>query len=114
MCSVTDGMNHLSATYLLYKLYSPTTTENPLAVQEHDIHREKIKFWCVIHSEGVLDPIYFNSKTVGKEDHCELFNTYVRKERQNFPKNIYLEKMVHQSTQVDIRVRFLTNLKKTG
>ena len=95
-------------------MYNITRTENPRAVQEHDMHREKIKFWCVIHSEGVLDPIYFNSKTVGKEDHCELFYTYVRNERQNFPINIYLEKMVQQSTQVDIRVRFLRNSKKTG
>ena len=51
------------------------------------MHGEKITAWCAIHSEGMLDLYYFNDETVRKEHCCELLNTYVRNERQNFPEN---------------------------
>ena len=62
-------------------------TENPRAIQEHEVHSEKITVWCAIHSEGVLDPYYFNNETVRKEDYCQLLDTYVRDEAPNFPTN---------------------------
>ena len=61
--------------------------ENPRAIQEHEMHSEKITVWCAIHSEGVLDPYYFDNETVRKEDYCQLLDTYVRQEAQNFPAN---------------------------
>ena len=42
-------------------------TENTRAVQDHEIHSEKITVWCAIHSKGVRDPYYFNNEKVRKE-----------------------------------------------
>ena len=38
--------------------------ENPWAVQKHEIRNDKIAVWCAIYPERVLDPYYFNNKTV--------------------------------------------------
>ncbi len=62
-------------------------TENPRAIQEHEQIVKKTTVLCAIHSEGVLDPYYFDNETVRKEDFCELLNSFVRNESENFPKN---------------------------
>ena len=66
-------------------------TGNTRAVQKHEIHSEKITFWCAIHSEVVLDTYCFNHETVRKEDYCESLKTYVRNKGQNFPENALLK-----------------------
>ena len=58
-------------------------TENPRAILEHEIEIEKV----AIHSEGVLDPYYFDNETVIKQDYCQFLDTYVRQESQNFHRN---------------------------
>lgn len=36
-------------------------TEDPQAAQRYKMRCENITVWCKIHSQGVLDPYYFNS-----------------------------------------------------
>ena len=62
-------------------------TKNPREVQQHERNGEKLTLWCAIHSQGVLDPYYFDNETVRKEDYCELLDSYVRAEAENFPDN---------------------------
>ncbi len=51
------------------------------------MHIKKITVRCAIHSEGVLDPYYCDNESVRKEDYCELLDTYVRNESENFTAN---------------------------
>ncbi len=62
-------------------------TENLREAQQHEKHCEKLRALCAIHSQVVLDPYYFDNETVRKEDYCELLDSYVRAEAENFPDN---------------------------
>ncbi len=62
-------------------------TENLREVQQHEMHGEKLTVWCAIHSQGVQDPYYFDNETARKQDYCELIDSYVRAEAENFPDN---------------------------
>ena len=50
-----EGVFHLSGIANITNTHI-WVTENPRAIQGHEIHREKIAVRCGVHSEGVLDP----------------------------------------------------------
>ncbi len=80
MClSCIRNSEHSKHTYL--------GTENPREVQQHESHGEKLRVWCAIHSQSVLDSYYFDNETVRKEYFCALLDSFVRAEAENYPDN---------------------------
>ena len=59
-------------------------SHKPRLVQEHERHSKKITVWRAVHSNGVLEPYYFDNETARGVDYHHLLNTYVRNSRHLF------------------------------
>ena len=62
-------------------------SSNPRLIQEHQRHSENITVWYESHSNGALEPYYFDKETARGEDYHYLLNTYVWNSKHLFPPN---------------------------